>query len=499
MAVGLQVPSSETNNSFSLIITADSPITGVDLNDIRLRPQSTGGAIRLDDTSKVSSAPISQVSGSDNWKIDVNLVATNWDEDFVAVLRANTLTQGGNSVPSAAIFSAAWRVDSSYVPPPSVPANLTATVVDHDTITLGFSASTGTVTQYQYRYATTEAGLSSATWTDGGTGTTITVNGLPASTTLYFQVRAANGTVYSEVSNTANATTQADPGLPTISQIAQPQNFIVGTEFRLTATITNIDTSAGDKVEVKGLLEGYKYGYDNATGVLTIVGTPTALVSGQHFRIIATKSGLSPVIRTVIYNVVPAAPVFGEATAPTVYKGVPYKFFIPIVNMPPKPTAEGLWTGLKFEKGEQGNQEGLIISGTVGEDEFTVDEGEFEVDAPYAGGLVSATFAHTIADKPSPGAVRNLRAFTSGSNFIIDWDHPSFRSLPGVGVFINYYQTEVSSGPPGSGFRPTGNINYPTTRRVITTFTPGTLYNVWVRAYSELLGPGPISRTSHTF
>ena len=117
------------------------------------------------------------------------------------------------SLPNAGYDSvlAVEEVEEPVLVAPGTPGTLSATAVDHDTIRLSFGASTGTVTQYQYRYATTSGGLSSATWRNGGTGTTIDVDGLSASTQYYFQVRAANQSVYSAATASATATTQAAP------------------------------------------------------------------------------------------------------------------------------------------------------------------------------------------------------------------------------------------------------------------------------------------------
>lgn len=493
MALSWQVPTAPVGNIFSVTLVSDAAVTDVDANDFRLRG-ADGDVIILNDTL----VSISQVTGTHNWRLDISLTGTR-NQNYSIRLRRQRLLENRSRVPNDVLDSAQFSIDSSIVAP-TTPANLTATTQDHDTVLLRFDAATGTVTQYQYRLSTTEAELSSATWVNGGTATSITIDNLSPDTTYYFQVRAANGNLYSSASNTANATTAGDPNLPFIARIASPQNFIVGTEFTLTAKITNIDTSAGDKVTVKGDLKGYKYGYNNTTKILTIVGTPTALVSGANFRIEAIKKGRSPVFRSVVYNVVPAAPIISQVTAPVVYIGQPYRFFIPIVNMPPKPVARGLWTGLKYEKREQGNREGLIISGTAGEGDFTVAAGEFEVDAPYAGGLVTATFAHTISKVPKPGAVRNMTVYSSSGNFYIQWRRPATGA-----AFITYYETTAGSGPNPHqyGFasfnRIAANAPYYIDyfRRTITTYERGTHYYAAVRAVSVLANGtrllGPIS------
>ena len=115
------------------------------------------------------------------------------------------------TVGSAASNTADATTQAAPLVAPSTPGSFAATVVDHDTVRLTYSASTGTVTQYQYKIATSEVGLASATWNDGGTGTSIDVNGLSPSTQYYFQVRACNQTVYSAATSAVTATTQAPP------------------------------------------------------------------------------------------------------------------------------------------------------------------------------------------------------------------------------------------------------------------------------------------------
>lgn len=197
---------------------------------------------------------------------------------------------------------------------------------------------------------------------------------------------------------------------PEIGMIATPQNFTLGTEFRLMVPITGVDTSlATDTVEVSGLLEGLSYYFES--GMLTVTGTPTRLVSGKNMKILATNAS-GPTEKNVIFNVVPAAPVIQAVTAPPLYKGHPYSFFVPITNIPQSPTAEGLWTGIIFNRhtNDEG-QHGLLISGVVPNKEFTVNSGEIIVKAPWGTGLeVSRNFQVNIPDGSYWAAILNYVA-----------------------------------------------------------------------------------------
>ena len=213
---------------------------------------------------------------------------------------------------------------------------------------------------------------------------------------------------------------------PVIGAIATPLNFAINTVFNLTVSVTGIDTSqAGNSVKVEGLLEGFSYAFNNSTKILTITGTPTRLSSGASMKIRATNpDGTTP--KNALYNVVPAAPVIGQATAPIVYKGQAYSFFVPITNRPPSPTAEGLWAGFTYKKHKNdADQEGLLIAAdSVPDNELTVDGGDFTVNAPWAGGLVSRRFAFTIADA-TPGIPQNVTATEQVNGVKMAWDAPS--------------------------------------------------------------------------
>ena len=150
------------------------------------------------------------------------------------------------TVGSAASNTANAMTQAAPLVAPSTPGSFAVAVLDHDTIQLTFTASTGTVTQYQYKVATSSAGLASAVWTDGGTGTTITVDGLSPSTQYYFQVRACNQTVYSAATSALTGTTQA---LPPPTAPDAPSNFAGTVAFR-SATLM-WDAEAGKTYEVR--------------------------------------------------------------------------------------------------------------------------------------------------------------------------------------------------------------------------------------------------------
>lgn len=100
------------------------------------------------------------------------------------------------------------------VPPPAVPSDFSVSAGTRGTTRLAWTANTDTVTQYQFRRATSEAGLSHATWTNAGTGNSYIDRGLQDETTYYYQLRAINGSAESSVTATQSATTIAEGGTP---------------------------------------------------------------------------------------------------------------------------------------------------------------------------------------------------------------------------------------------------------------------------------------------
>ena len=205
------VATTPTDNTVTATLTSNvGDLLSVTAADFTLRRSDTNAVVGTTDDISVTENGLS--GGVYTWTITITN-STNYANNAYIQIRVNAFFRsvGFARLPSTVINSNVFKFIIPATPAPGTPGTLSASALDHNRIRLTFGASSGTVTQYQYRRSTTSAGLSSATWTNGGNGTSITVTGLTPNTTYYFQVRACNQSAYSAAGNTANAKTQAAP------------------------------------------------------------------------------------------------------------------------------------------------------------------------------------------------------------------------------------------------------------------------------------------------
>ena len=105
--MGWEVPTEIVGNTFSVILTSNDELNGVDLGDFRLR-RADAVFTNLTDSNAVLSA----VSGTNNWRIDITLTGT-FDHDFQIRLINNRLQHNENNVPASNLNSDVFHVDSS--------------------------------------------------------------------------------------------------------------------------------------------------------------------------------------------------------------------------------------------------------------------------------------------------------------------------------------------------------------------------------------------------
>ncbi|MHB8633539.1 MAG: RHS repeat-associated core domain-containing protein [Thermoplasmatota archaeon] len=111
--------------------------------------------------------------------------------------------------------------------------------------------------------------------TDGATFTTFTDRGLPAGTTMYYQVRANNGVGPGALSNVASATTMTFP--------TAPLNLLVARGDRQLVLIWNPPASAGGGHILRYNLVGHVGGAPDQNITTIPSGTTTYTHSGLHY------------------------------------------------------------------------------------------------------------------------------------------------------------------------------------------------------------------------
>ncbi len=132
---------------------------------------------------------------------------------------------------------------------PAKPTGLTATA-GGSSVTLSWTAPSGTITKYQVRQGTGDPVMWGA-WADITGTTSHTVTGLTNGTEYSFQVRAVANTVLGAMSDTASATPNAPPAAPAgLKAEAYPA------EIRLEWTEQTDDTITGYQYQTRARSEG---------------------------------------------------------------------------------------------------------------------------------------------------------------------------------------------------------------------------------------------------
>ena len=290
---------------------------------------------------------------------------------------------------SAASTTASATTEAAPLVPPSTPSSVSATTIDSTSARLAFSASTGTVTQYQYRYATSIAGLTGATWRDGGTGTTITVSGLAIATTYFFQVRALNGASPSAASAAVSATTD---DIRSMAEIAH-QNILFLSDYELKIRIRGNP----DEATASGDMDYYSHYWDKAKGELVIYGTALALLSDKEWNIRAywASGPQEELTQDITWDIIQPAPIIQRPVKRiTFVKGLEHKYDIIIHNFPSQANIRTLLLGLGQELISAEIEEAEVIAharqriiGTVPDDyDFAVSSGTLTLDTENSGG-----------------------------------------------------------------------------------------------------------------
>ena len=270
------------------------------------------------------------------------------------------------SLPNAA-YDAVLAIEAAAAPvptPPSTPGSFRVEVIDHDSVRLLFTAPSETFTQIQYRYATSEAGLSSASWRDGGITSPIQVDGLPSNTLLYFQLRSQNGAEFSAGSAAASGRTAAPPLPDRLSIEAIDTQFIlVGTEDY----VLIIDVGGKpDYAIARGHMEGFFQNWDAVRGQLRIESEEvTRTLEGVFWNIEAVR-GVENLEATIGYSVVDPAAILLPLPLIHLYRDVPINFDIDIQHIPSAIISDSQLVGIKANIEAYGlNFQGELPKGAV--------------------------------------------------------------------------------------------------------------------------------------
>ena len=370
-------------------VPASLVATAVDHDTIRLViGASTGTVTQRQYRYSTSEAGLS--SATWNNAVSATVEVDSLSPNTLYYFQARAGNQGEFSSESS---TASARTDTLIVAP-GTPASLSITVIDHDTVRLVIGASSGTVTNLQYRYSTSEAGLLTAAWQDGGTSNIILVGNLIPNTLYYFQARAENQGKFSSASATSSATTDVQTtGDLSIEDISDPLNILINTDFELLVKITGEPAH----VLVEGDLRFFDYEFIGS--VLRMWVNFKEQFFEQTLTITAVDKDDSniKVTKTVTYNVVLPAPIIPDIKLPPIVKGSPYRAFIPIKNKG-STRVSGLFNGTGYTSHQIGDEKGVLILGDPSDVERTVESGTLTVRDESDGHVATRDLTYPIED-----------------------------------------------------------------------------------------------------
>ena len=371
-----------------------------------------------------------------------------------------------------------------------------------------------TITGYQYRQASSSAGLESATWGDAGTATTFTVTGLTGGTTYYFQVRALNGVTpegaaSSEASAAAKAlSSDADLSALVISHgTLSPDFTAAGTAY--TATVAN---------NVASLTVTPTAAHSNAT----ISVSDTAVSSGSASGAIAINVGSNTIEvvvtaedktkKTHTITVTRAGPAISiaDASGPeggnvsfTVTKigagAVTLDWTVSVEDSDTTAT-DDLGTTISGAVSFTESETSKTFSVATAQDAIDDDNETFTVTLAVSSGsaiLSDGVATGTITDDDeSAGALTNLSAATGSDDGEVDltWTAPSDTGVlngtdPAASTGYQFRRAETSAGLESATWTGAGTG----TNFTVTGLTGGTTYHFQVRALNGVTPEGAAS------
>ena len=130
LALAWEVPAVPVDNTFPVTLTSNHELTGVVIADFRLRIHDNSEAVIILDATN---ATLTAVAGTNNWRLDISLTGT-FDADYTVRVRRNSLMFDGVNVPTPALASAAFAIDTSLGVDAVLDITLDATSVEQNEI-----------------------------------------------------------------------------------------------------------------------------------------------------------------------------------------------------------------------------------------------------------------------------------------------------------------------------------------------------------------------------
>ncbi len=371
-----------------------------------------------------------------------------------------------------------------------------------------------TITGYQYRKAESSTGLTSATWTGAGTGTTHTVASLTGGTTYYFQVRALNGvtpkgTASDEASAAAKSpSSDADLSALAVSQGTLSPAFDAG-KIAYTATVANsvasmtVTPTASDS-KATLTVDGTAVGSGEASGAIDLdIGSNSISVvvtaenaTTKTYTITVTRSGPS-------ISIADASGNEGSNVSFTVSKtgtGAVTLSWKASIGDSDTATTGDLGTTTSGTVAFTSSETSKTFSVATVEDAMDESNETFTVTLTVSSGtasLTDGTAAGTITDDDeSAGAPSSLTAVTGSGTGEVDlsWTAPSDTGElngtdPAAITGYQYRKAESSMGLASATWTNAGTA----TTFTVTGLTGGTTYYFQVRALNGVTPKGAAS------
>ena len=191
----------------------------------------------------------------------------------------------------------------------------------------------------------------------------------------------------------------ADPDAITIEAIDEIFITVGTTNYELEIDVTGDPTD----FEIDGNWQGFYYDWDGDNNRLYIKSNSVnRLVADAEWTLNLSKTGQSA-SATIIYNVIPAAPVIDDPGDLTFFRGVRHNRFIQVDNDPAELRVGGDLVGLTHAPGvnDAGNT-GVFITGNIDKDsDFAKTDFQFTIDTANDAGDDTLDVDFSVVDTPN--------------------------------------------------------------------------------------------------